>query len=162
MRTLLFLSAALAAVSSAIQIFPVSLAQFDSELAQIEADAATQWKASAFGDKSIKIPENVSEVWELITTGHKLTYGPAIMNGVIDSLKKAGAGEPTEEDELVFNWQEMKVKVENLSQAENADELEKQYIRSILKTITRGIGWFQCEKFLNKEWLAKHPEQSGV
>ena len=84
------------------------------------------------------------------------------MNGVIDSLKKAGAGEPTEEDELVFNWQEMKVKVENLSQAENANELEKQYIRSILKTITRGIGWFQCEKFLNKEWLAKHPEQSGV
>ena len=54
MRTTLFLSAALAAVNfsfnaSATEIFPVSQRQFDSELAQIQADVEAGWKSSQEG-----------------------------------------------------------------------------------------------------------------
>ena len=147
MRTTLFLSAALAAVNfsfnaSAVEIFPVSQSQFDSELAQIQADVEAGWRYSQNG---VRLPTTVGEVWEIMEKGHEQTDSVTLRKAIIDVLKASGAGKPTPADLLVTSWLDMQQKISDIklsikTDGYHEDVLRKQdaAIRSIIKTLEQG------------------------
>ena len=147
MRTTLFLSAALATVNfsfnaSAIEILPVSQSQFDSELAQIQADVEAGWRRSING---VRLPTSVAEVWEIMKKGHEQTDSVALRKAIIDVLKASGAGKTTSADLLVTSWLDMQRKISDIklsleTDGDNDDVLDRQNaaIRSIIKTLEQG------------------------
>ena len=161
MRTTLFLSAALAAVNfsynaSAVEIFPVSQRQFDSELAQIQADVEAGWRHSIDG---VRLPATVAEVWEIMEKGHEQTDSVALRKAIIDVLKAAGAGKATEADPLVTSWLDMARKISNIKLSLEKDGLSELIlrkqdaaIRSIIRTLEQGNeGQAAFELFLRNQ-----------